>query len=80
MAFLEDMHLSRPDLKPSVVNENRAIDFSAHYFKTQMNNRAENPLLTLAPEVLCLTTTDGKSVKPGRRLSAAPQLVSWGLS
>lgn len=50
MAFLEDMHLSRPDLKPSVVNENRAIDFSVHYFKTQMNNRAENALLT--PQLL----------------------------
>jgi len=48
MAFLEDMHLSRSDPKPTAVNENRAIDFSAHYFKTQMNNRAEKPPLTPA--------------------------------
>lgn len=46
MAFLEDVHLPRPDPKPTAVNENRDIDFSGRSLKTHVNNRAENSLLT----------------------------------
>lgn len=82
MAFLEDMHLPRPDPKPTVINEKRAIDFSGHYFKTHVNNRAENSLLT--PELFLRYFVQLQLIqsllKPRRRLSAAPKYVGWGHS
>lgn len=80
MAFLEDMHLPRPDPKPAVHNEKRAIDFSGHYFKTHVNNRAENSLLT--PELFLRYFVQLQLIqsllKSKRRLPAAPQYVGWG--
>lgn len=82
MAFLEDMHLPSPDPKPTVVDEKRAIDFSGHYFKTHVNNRAENALLT--PELFLRYFVQLQLIqsllKSRRRLSAAPQYVGWAHS
>lgn len=80
MPFLEDMHLPRPDPKPTVINEKRAIDFRGRYFKTHANNRAENPLLP--PELFLRYFVWLKLIqsllKLRTRLSAAPRYVVWG--
>lgn len=74
MAFLEDVHLPRPDPKPTAVNEKRDIDFSGHCLKTHVNNRAENSLLT--PELFlryfAQLQLSPSLLKSRRRLSADP--------
>lgn len=76
------MHLPRPDPKPIVVNEKRAIDFSGHYFKTHENNRTENSLLT--PELFLRCSFQRQLIqsllKSRRKQSAAPQYIGRGHS
>lgn len=82
MAFLEDMNLPRPDPKPTVVNEKRVIDFNGPYFKTYVNDGAENCLLT--PELFLRYFIQLELIqsvlKSRRRLSAAPQDSGWRYS
>lgn len=75
MAFLEDVHLPRPDPKPTVVNEKRNTDFSGHCLNTHVDNRAENSLLTPQLFLRDFAQLQLRLLKSRRRLSADPQCV-----
>lgn len=79
MPFLEDMHLPKPKLV--VVNEKRSTDFTGHYFKTHVNNRAENSLLIseLFPRYFVQIQLI-QGLPKSRGLTAAPQHIGWGHS